>query len=665
MTARARSVRSLTVATAALLAAGLVPAAPAGAAGPADTPVAAAATAAPTLFFLRWNDDPGDNHLVAARPSGEGEVRLLPDVDAVSFDVHPDGRRFALNAEVPTASGQKRWMIAVANLAGDVRTLFDYNDLPERATTPRFSADGKHVFYGRVLSRSGTQVSELWRVPTAGGTRARIRIPNVASVYDADPHPTKPNVLVASLPRELDAGGTRTRNSDRLIEITVSGTSSTARYVGTAQGIEPAYSPDGRWIAYAWADKLHVVSVDGRKRFTRALGALWTARRPAWHPSGGHIYLVRTPAGPGLGDVVRVPFSGTALGGVQQVTDTVLGNECCRVAVAPSYAPLPADDTAPLPPTRLTAALGGTRPVLRWKNSTSIDWQQTLLLRRSDGQTPTAPDEAGTTVVYRGRGTSFTDTVPAVDAPYTYAVVARDAAGNVSGPGATRSIVALRRPVVRVPLLASSDDAAATVNVQWAPGGAPASAFYEVQWSRRVKTAKGWVLQPWASWYDETPAPNAHFGLGGPTDPLAGETYYVRVRSKDPYGNATTWVTGRWAQPVDERTGRFAGTWRSVAADDRWQGTLRTTNQAGASVTFTATGSTYRLVGDKCSTCGKFRVYVDGALVGTFDSRAATQPRSVLWASGTLPVKQRTIRIVNVATSGRPWLKVDAFAAIR
>ena len=56
---------------------------------------------------------------------------------------------------------------------------------------------------------------------------------------------------------------------------------------------------------------------------------------------------------------------------------------------------------------------------------------------------------------------------------------------------------------------------------------------------------------------------------------------------------------------------------------------------------------------------GKFKVYVNGVLKGTVDTYAATnQPRTVVWQGAVTGTS--TVKIVNVATSGRPRIDLDA-----
>ncbi len=60
---------------------------------------------------------------------------------------------------------------------------------------------------------------------------------------------------------------------------------------------------------------------------------------------------------------------------------------------------------------------------------------------------------------------------------------------------------------------------------------------------------------------------------------------------------------------------------------------------------------------------GKFQVYVNGVLKGTVDTYAATnQPRMVVWqtALGGASASNSTIKIVNLATPGRPRIDLDA-----
>jgi hypothetical protein len=77
--------------------------------------------------------------------------------------------------------------------------------------------------------------------------------------------------------------------------------------------------------------------------------------------------------------------------------------------------------------------------------------------------------------------------------------------------------------------------------------------------------------------------------------------------------------------------------------------------------------SAFRLVGDRCPTCGTFTVYVDGVRIGTVDTYASTtKVRQQLWSRGLGPaIAKHTITIVVSGTYRRPRIVLDGFVATR
>lgn len=57
---------------------------------------------------------------------------------------------------------------------------------------------------------------------------------------------------------------------------------------------------------------------------------------------------------------------------------------------------------------------------------------------------------------------------------------------------------------------------------------------------------------------------------------------------------------------------------------------------------------------------GRFQVYVDDVLKSTIDTYAPTNaPRMVVWQAGLTSHAQK-VRLVNLATAGRPRIDLDA-----
>jgi hypothetical protein len=108
---------------------------------------------------------------------------------------------------------------------------------------------------------------------------------------------------------------------------------------------------------------------------------------------------------------------------------------------------------------------------------------------------------------------------------------------------------------------------------------------------------------------------------------------------------------------------RYHGAWSTSSCGCWSGGTTRKTSARGARAVFTLDTPTSRpvaLVTEAAPDRGRYRVLVDGVSRGVRDTYAATpQHRTVTWA-GTLPAGTHTVAVVDLATSGRPRIDLDA-----
>jgi hypothetical protein len=135
--------------------------------------------------------------------------------------------------------------------------------------------------------------------------------------------------------------------------------------------------------------------------------------------------------------------------------------------------------------------------------------------------------------------------------------------------------------------------------------------------------------------------------------------HLVQVTQND---GSTTSDYGRPGFPLSLS---YSGSW-AVSNYSRYsQGTTDKTSAAGASATVTETIPTGEvshvgLVMSKGPTRGSFKVYVDGVLKGTVSTYATTsQDRVIVWEH-SLPAGTHTVKIVNQATAGHPYIYLDA-----
>lgn len=219
-----------------------------------------------------------------------------------------------------------------------------------------------------------------------------------------------------------------------------------------------------------------------------------------------------------------------------------------------------------------------------------------------------------------------------------------------------------------VPPLASTESGSGPFRVSWS---GRYGVRYEVDWTTKVKSPNGtWTYGPWRRWTTTTGPAGFVFGQNSkPVAVVKGQTYWFRVRSFDVLNNPSPVYTKATVVPQDNLSTSFsyAGRWSKRALGGRWFGWVHQSATRGSSVTHRVETSQFTVVGDRCTTCGQFQVWVDGGLKATVDTRASSsQYRQVLWRSpGYGAPRPHTIKIVVLGTSGRPWVVLDGIGTLR
>lgn len=238
-----------------------------------------------------------------------------------------------------------------------------------------------------------------------------------------------------------------------------------------------------------------------------------------------------------------------------------------------------------------------------------------------------------------------------------------DVAGN-PGPLVTTPLptvtVDTTPPVVSAPAFtlrsrARLSGTAAPVTVHWTgsdPGGAPV-ARYEL-----AKSTDGGLT--WTSVTTTTATTHAAFA------PTSGRVSF-RVVAIDRAGNASTPADGSSTTVALAQQGRatFRRTWSLQSkpafsgSSARWSRTYR------ASATYSFTGRAVSFVTTRAASRGMVRIYVDGSSRGVYDLRGSTAYRWVAWTTSWPTAGRHSVRIVVLATPGRPRVDVDAFVVLR
>jgi len=223
-----------------------------------------------------------------------------------------------------------------------------------------------------------------------------------------------------------------------------------------------------------------------------------------------------------------------------------------------------------------------------------------------------------------------------------------------TAPAASAPRVSLRTGVS----LVSASSAWVLANLDWSAhdGGGAGVATYDVRASR---DGGAFAAVAWA-----TALPSLALTLA------PGHAYRFEVRAHDRAGNIGGWVAGSTIRPglVQESspTLKFGGSWLA-SADARYSGgSVRWAVASGATLTATFTGRAVAWVSTRDSDRGAARVYVDGVLVATVNTWASQLGvRAVVWSRAWSRTGTHTIRIVVMATPGRPRVDVDAFEILR
>lgn len=108
----------------------------------------------------------------------------------------------------------------------------------------------------------------------------------------------------------------------------------------------------------------------------------------------------------------------------------------------------------------------------------------------------------------------------------------------------------------------------------------------------------------------------------------------------------------------------YSGRWRTARHDGYARDRVLYSTVAGASATYTFRGRSISWVGPVGATRGKARVFVDGRLIATVDTRRTTfKPRVTLFTKRWASLANHTITI-KIVGSGRP-VAIDEFVTTR
>ncbi|MEI7745312.1 MAG: hypothetical protein WCK58_16375 [Chloroflexota bacterium] len=150
------------------------------------------------------------------------------------------------------------------------------------------------------------------------------------------------------------------------------------------------------------------------------------------------------------------------------------------------------------------------------------------------------------------------------------------------------------------------------------------------------------------------------------TVPSTGSTRF-KVVATDKAGNQTEATGIATVALVQQASGVvYAKTWSVQALAGFSGGSVKWSKVASATASYTFTGRGIAFVTTRAATRGKVRIYVDNVLQGTYDLKAtATGYRTLAWQKSWATSAKHTVRIVVLATAGRPRVDLDAFVVVK
>ncbi|MFF9350921.1 N-acetylmuramoyl-L-alanine amidase [Streptomyces sp. NPDC014734] len=158
----------------------------------------------------------------------------------------------------------------------------------------------------------------------------------------------------------------------------------------------------------------------------------------------------------------------------------------------------------------------------------------------------------------------------------------------------------------------------------------------------------------------------------GPTATSASHTAKSGVAAKwamtayDRAGNTAAASVSGTPVILQESAAKKTGSWTTKSSSSYLGGKSYSSSAKNATLTWTFTGRSVALVASRASTSGQAHVYVDGKKVTTVDLKSATTKyRDALWTTNWSGSARHTVKIVVVATKGRPTVTTDGIVYLK
>lgn len=213
----------------------------------------------------------------------------------------------------------------------------------------------------------------------------------------------------------------------------------------------------------------------------------------------------------------------------------------------------------------------------------------------------------------------------------------------ISGSAPSAKPGPVQAHLIRKSVISGNSGPTTPYKISWTLGACPAGSTYSL-----TVTSGGNSTVPYTG-----TAPSATINLS------VGSSSTIAVDC----GRGASSTTNVTSTGFQENAASYTGTWHGTSFAGAWGGAARYTTAASASATFHCSSCrALAWVTDEDSAHGSARVYVDGALKATINTRSSSTLNRVIaytfeWASDGA----HTVKIVNAATSGHPRITVDGF----
>ncbi|MFJ1545023.1 N-acetylmuramoyl-L-alanine amidase [Streptomyces sp. NPDC088246] len=167
------------------------------------------------------------------------------------------------------------------------------------------------------------------------------------------------------------------------------------------------------------------------------------------------------------------------------------------------------------------------------------------------------------------------------------------------------------------------------------------------------------LTAPLAKTYGPTTTSASHTAKSGVATSWAMTAY-------DQAGNTAAASVSGTPVIVQESSATKTGTWTTKSSSSYLGGKSYSSSSKNASLSWTFTGRSVALVASRAATSGQVYVYVDGVKVSTVDLKSSTTKyRDALWTKSWSSSAKHTVKIVVVATSGRPAVTTDGIVYLK